>query len=348
MAKLKILSRVQYAILGITVLVFSLLIPIATHAQKSNDGFALQVSPSPIVENIKPGETTSVEIVIRNTAAHPEDLKMGLRSFTVNDGGEVKLNVELPKEVSAWVSFADPLFTVEAGKSFVERATFTTPLDAGFSYSFAIMVSRQKPTAAVPGKPAIEGSVAIFTLLSVDKPGATRKVDVLQFSSAKHVYEYLPATFSLKLKNSGNSILKPAGTIFVQRTENAVNPLASITLNENGAYILPDVSRNIDANWDSGFPYFKTNPNGKKSLQWNLSSLDKFRIGRYYAKAVVVYNDGVRDVPVNAVISFWVLPWKLLLGALVLIILAIVGFYTTIHKTALLARKKKHEKPKAE
>jgi hypothetical protein len=313
----------------------------AAFAQKADSGFALQVSPSPIVQTVKPGESTTVEVQIRNTGSHSEQLKMGLRAFTVVTGGDVKLSQEPPKDVSDWVTFADPQFDVEAGKAFVQKVSFAVPSNAGFSYSFAIIVSRQNPTAAAPGKAAIEGSVAIFTLLSVDKPGATRKIDVLEFSSSKHVYEYLPASFSLKLKNSGNSISKPTGTVFIQKTASSNNPLASLSVNQAGAYLLPDVTRSVEATWSDGSPVYKTDSStGKKSLSWNLTALDKFRFGRYYAQAVVVYNDGVRDIPVQASLSFWVIPWKLIIGAVIIVVLLLVGLITTLRKTARLAYKK--------
>ena len=330
---------------AVIVLLLSLFWPVAVGAQSSDGGFSLQVSPSPIVETVTPGQVKTVDVLVRNTGTKSEDLKMGLRSFTIDSAtGEVKLGNSTPKEVQDWVVFSDPLFSVESGKVFTQHVSFNVPLNAGFSYSFSLTVMRAKPATALPGKTAIEGSVAIFTLLSVDKPGATRKIDLLEFTSKKHVYEFLPTSFTLKLKNSGNSIAKPSGNIFVQRTPKSTMPLAALVINDKGSYILPDTTRSTETNWDDGFPIFKTDDKGKQKLVWDWGMLQKFRMGHYYANAVMIYNDGQRSIPVQASLSFWVIPWRLLGGVLILLLLVIIGIITTVRKTARMAQHKTHHK----
>src|SRR5262249_16754212 len=154
---------------------------------------------------------------IRNNSNHAEQLKMGLRSFTVNDSGEVQLATTAPTDVSSWVTFASPTFSIDQGAWYTQKITFAVPKDAGFSYSFAIIISRSSAPAPGSGHTALEGSVAVFTLLGIDRPDATRELEVSEFTSEKRLYEYLPATFTVKLKNSGNTINQPYGNIYIQR-----------------------------------------------------------------------------------------------------------------------------------
>ena len=113
-------------------------------------------------------------------------------------------------------------------------------------------------------------------------------------------------------------------------------------VNGTGAYILPDVSRTLQTDWSTGFPVYKdTAEAGKKKLFWNWSDLQNFRIGHYVAKAIVIYNDGTRDVPAEASIDFWVIPWKMLAILLVVTVLLVVGVVSIVRKT-LKVTKKKH------
>ena len=322
-------------------LIASIFLPSVALAASSADGFSLQVSPSPIIETVKPGQSSTIELKIRNTGAHKEELRIGLRSFKINDtNGDVELQNDEPKDVSDWVHFSDPSFDIEAGALFTEKVNLDVPANAGFSYSFALLVSRSSPAQQSPGKTAIEGSVAVFMLLTVDRPDAVKKVDVLTFTSKKKVYEFLPTEFSLQMKNSGNTIVQPSGNIFVQRGEKSATPIATLAVNGTGAYFLPGVTKTVNASWNDGFPAYKTDGAGKKHLFWDWGTLQKFRFGHFVAKAVVIYNDGIRDVPTEVTISFWVIPWRLLGVLLVIIILTIVGIVTLVRKTARLAHKK--------
>jgi hypothetical protein len=317
-------------------------------ARAQTDGFALQVTPSPIVENLQPGVSKTVELKIRNQSTQKETLKMGLRSFKVDAAtSAVELQDTEPQDVKSWVRFAEPTFDVEAGAWYTQKITFDTPSDAGFSYSFAVYISRAKPAVGQAGAAAIEGSVAVFTLLGIDRPDAVRKLETVTFTSKKKVYEYLPATFTLDLKNSGNTIVRPTGNIYIQRSLNSTEPIAVLPVNESGAYILPATSRSTQSQWTVGFPsYEKKAESEKQQLVWDWGKAQNFRFGKYTAKAIVVYNDGQRDIPIEAAIEFWVIPWKLLFVVLIIAALLVVGIVTILKKTVLLSKKsnkKKHD-----
>lgn len=317
-------------------------------AAAADEGFAVQVSPSPLVETIKPGVTSTFDLQIRNTNSRSQVLKMGLRSFTVGaQSGEVKLGTSAPADVSKFVTFSDPTFTVQAGQIFTQHVVIATPSTAGFTYSFAINISQQNPPKAQQGSSAIRGSVAVFTLLSVDRPGAVRKLELSQLSATKHVYEYLPANIAVTFKNTGNTLVQPKGTIFIQRNSKDKTSLAAIQLNKSGGYILPGSRRVLTTAWSDGFPHYKpegTDP-AKQSLSWSGGDFTKLRFGHYVAKLVAVYDDGEHDVPISAEIGFWIIPWRIILVGLFILLIIIVGFVTIIRKSSkALRRGTKHGK----
>lgn len=345
----------QLALFGLSIcLLLILYVPLIARAQ-SGEGFSLQVSPSPLVATVRPGEDTTLDLQIRNTNSSPQSLKMGLRSFSMDDAtGQVNLGTTAPTNIQDLVSFKTPSFNLQAGEIMTQQVTIHTPASAGFSYYFAITIAQQNPPKAAKGQSAIVGSVAIFTLINVDKPGANRKFDLTSVSLSKHTYEYLPASITLKIKNTGNTLVQPQGTVYLQRHSSDATPLAALSLNQNSGYILPGSSRSFTVSWNDGYPHYEavSSTSDKQKLVWRGNALSKLRIGRYVAKVVAVYNDGGRDVPITAEVSFWVIPWKLLLGALFIVLLLVVGsvamvrsFSKAVKNTSRKVKKRRKSTP---
>jgi len=332
------------AIFVVGILLSATLLP-ATQAAAAND-FSLQVTPSPLVATVRPGQPTQLELKIRNAGTATEELKIEPRSFTIESGNEkVKLSDTTPPDIAQWISFSSPTFTVQPGQWFTQKVHVALPKDAGFSYSFALLISRKNNPAPTNGGRLIKGSVAVFTLVNVDRPGATRKLEATGFKTSRGVYEYLPTSLSVRFKNTGNTIVQPYGNIFIQRGSNDKNPISTLPVNETRGYILPGSVRTLETSWDKGFPLYKTSASTdgtqRRSSVWDWSKISDFRIGRYTAKLVAVYNDGVRDVPIQSEVIFWVFPWKILLGLLVVLLLVLFGLWSLVRKIIRLFQRPK-------
>lgn len=305
-------------------------------AQEPSGEFSLQVTPSPLVFSAKPGVSTTVPLKIRNAGPQTEVLKIEPKSFKLNQlTGDISLLNEPPREVDSWISFSDPVFTVKPGEWFTQNVTFDPPETVGFSYSFVLQISRTQDPTVKEGERGLKGTVAVFTLINIDRPDATKKLEIASFSTNKNVYEYLPVSLSTTLRNTGNTILQPYGNIFIQRNYDDPEPIATLPFNDQRGYILPDTTRTLTNSWDDGFPvYTTTTKDGKDStgLSWNWSNSSNLRFGKYTAKLVAVYSDGVRDIPLEATTQFWVLPWKFMLAALVVIAIFAFGIWSMISR----------------
>lgn len=339
-------TRIIFAI--VTVLAICLpFLPLAS-AQESAGEFSLQVTPSPLVFSAKPGESTTVPLKIRNAGPNTEELKIEPKSFKLNQlTGDVSLLDEPPREVDSWISFSSPVFTVKPGEWFTQNVTFNPPKTAGFSYSFVLQISRTQDPTVKEGERALKGTVAVFTLINIDRPDATKKLEIASFSTNKNVYEYLPIQLSTTLRNTGNTILQPYGNIFIQRNYDDPEPIATLPFNEQRGYILPDTTRTLENIWDDGFPVYTTaTENGKSStsLSWNWSNMNNVRFGKYTAKLVAVYSDGTRDIPLEATTQFWVLPWKFLLAALIIIAIFAFGIWSMVSRLIKNIRRKLSKK----
>ena len=326
---------------------------LVANAQTPSSDFSLQVTPSPIVTTLKPGTTTTLELKVRNAGTGTESLKIEPRPFTVdNETGEVKLDDTASPEIASWVSYSSPKFTIKPGEWFTQKVTIALPKDTGFSYSLALVISRTNNPSTIEGSRLIKGSLAVFTLINVDRPGATRKLEVEKFSTSAGVYEYLPATVDIKFKNSGNTIVQPYGNVFIQQGSGDKTPIATLPVNNKGGYILPSNKRLLSTDWTNGFPMYQVSQDSsgteKKTETWDWSQIANFRIGQYTAKLVAVYNDGQRDIPIVQEVTFWVLPWKIILVALVVIIILAFGLWSIVRKVGRILHRKPRKQDKTD
>jgi hypothetical protein len=106
-----------------------------------------------------------------------------------------------------------------------------------------------------------------------------------------------------------------------------------------GASILPGSNRLLSESWTDGFPVFTerlvndkpiygSHDLPEENLKWDFSHISSFRFGKYTAKLLVVYDNGTNDVPMESTLSFWVIPWKLMSLAFVLLVLIGFGVWT--------------------
>ncbi len=185
----------------------------------------------------------------------------------------------------------------------------------------------------------IAGSAGITVLLDVRSPNAKRELQVANFSTDKLFYEHLPTTFRISVKNTGNVHVIPFGDIFIDSLFNK-NVSQSLPMNPGRGNVLPQSEREFTAQWSDSFsvrePKMENgvvvkDKEGKEVLTTNydFTKADKFRFGKYTAHLLMVYDNGERDVPIQATVSFWVIPWKIVGIGLVVVLFALLGIKNT-------------------
>jgi len=311
----------------------TLVASLPAHAQTPDQGINLQVSSLPITLTTQPGTSVSTDLKIRNIAAKPEKLQVRLLRVTEDDNGVVRLSApSSADEWAKWVSFSRPVFDAPPGVDQTIKMTVDVPKNAAFGYYFAVEYMRATAENPEAGKAVAKGAVANFILLNADAPGSQREAQIVSFSSDKKFYEFLPVGFQVKIRATGNVHVAPHGNIFISQSGKQVGV---IDVNAAGGNILPQSSRFFTASWTDGFPvYMPKTQNGQpvhtkkgeeaKYLKWDFSHANTFRIGHYTAHLVMVYDNGQRDVPIEATVSFWIIPWRMI--GITLIPIIIIGF----------------------
>ena len=316
-------------------LVFGLFAPTFSQAQSS--GLSLLTSPLPIIAKTTPGVPVTTDIKIRNTGTGEETLKVSLMKFEAYEdtGKPALLDPEPSDEFIKWVSFSENTFKVATGEWKTVQATIAPPKEAAFGYYYAFVFARANENLTAEERlTALNGGTAVLALLDVDVPGAKREVTLDKFSLDKKVYEFLPATFSVTLKNGGNVHGAPRGNIFIDKGD--TKDIALLEVNKEKGNILPSSKRTFQAQWNEGFPkYVPKIVDGKEvknskgetemELKWNFSDLSQLRFGRYTAKLLMIYDDGTHDVPLEGEVSFWVIPWRIIVLGLVVGIFILLG-----------------------
>jgi len=305
----------------------------------SGNGFNLTASPLPISLTTTPGKSISNDLRVQNSGTSPVTIKVSLLKFKASGvNGHPQLLKREPQDTYFdWVSFSKTSFTAQPGVWNDIIMTIKPTKDAAFGYYFAVVFSQDSsaiPTPTTGGK--LNGATATLVLLDVNAPGEKRQLQVTSFTASKHLYEYLPATFNITVHNTGNVHAMPTGDIFISRDHK--HNLAVLPINPNQGNTLPDSTRVFPVDWSDGFPVYTTERlnnqivsdkkgNPIKKLHWDFSKTDKLRFGKYYAHLLLTYNNGTQDVPIDAEVSFWVIPWKLILLAILIPLIPAVAVY---------------------
>lgn len=305
-------------------------------------GLNIEISPARLLLKGAPGKKIDAQLSIRNRNAGVEQLKIEIMKVKVDNDIIEILEPQPGEEFPTWVSFGKKIpISAPFDRTVTVPIEINIPKSAAFAYDYAIVISKLDAPTIEPGTTqAVEGKVAQFILLDVIAPGAIRRAEISNFYSDKSRYSFLPATLKAEIKNTGNLHVTPTGNIFIK--DMFGREVASLFVNKETGVILPNGSRTYETVWNQGFPRYET-IDGKDKLVWNWQDISNIRIGKFKAEALVIYDDGTRDIPLNSSTSFWVIPWIPILILLIIIAMILGGLFVTVRSIWRLI---KSHKPK--
>lgn len=323
-----------YLFLG---LVISWTIPNGVFAQQSNQGVDLTVSPTVIELSDVPGTTMQSHFRIRNNLDTPVNLQLSISKLTANGDYEnlKPADVQRGDESLQWLSFDTASISARPKEWSEVKLTLAIPKTAAFGYYYAIHIKQIPPKNAPLNTAAkLIGEVIIPVLLEVQSNGTVAEAQIVDFKPASFINEYLPVDFITKVKNTGNIHLKPRGNIFISL--GGEKDSGVLNVNELAGSILPTTTRTFHTNWNDGFLVMepvvldgnqKRDNRGQPVTQltayWD--KISHFRIGKYSANVLLVYDNGKRDIALEAKTTFWVFPYRIIGGTILGIIILIFG-----------------------
>ena len=306
MKKVLILGTLAALVLGLA--------PLATSA--------LTISPPLMEFDARPGDTLVDVVKVYNETNEPLTLTASVQNFkALNETGTPEfLPVTEKVGLASWIELSETTVTLAPQERKSVLFTIRVPSDAEPGGHFAGILWST-------GGPAPEGQTAVGivaqtgTLILVRVAGEINEAGrIVEFSTDKTSYPYLPVNFAVRFENTGNVHLKPTGKIEIRNMWGT--KVAQLSVNENLANVLPKSIRRFEATWQK-----EVVPTGASEWQ---KERQNFAWGKY--TALVTLNYGIDGAVVRAQTTFWVFPWRVTLFYVVLIVIVILLLVALVKK----------------
>jgi hypothetical protein len=301
--------------------------PCFSVAQESDSSSGLTISP-PIKEiNLEPGKTYQEKIKVNNPTKNLVEVFPVARNFSASENETGIPTIETPSEeatygLASWISFSQSKLALTSEQEAEFNYTINVPLDAEPGGHYGAVLFASEPPKIDAGETRVSLASMVGSLILAKVAGDAKEgARIKEFSTSKRVYFSTPVDFTLRIENTGNIHFKPQGDIVVK---NWGKISETVDINSKKGNVLPKSVRNFS----------ETDKKGETSLAFKGS---KFSFGKFTADLVVVY--GSNDQSLTGKVSFWIIPWWLIVTFSVITIVLI---------TLLILRKKKNKKIKPE
>lgn len=267
------------------------------------------ISPGKVELEISPGESVVRYISVSNRVSDNRRFNLTVEDVAGSADGSSAItllgNDRGPYSVKDMISFPHDSFEIGLGKLAKIPVTVTVPADAEpGGYYGAVLVS----TVRIGEEDGGEGNTLVSSpiiarvgsLFFVTVPGNVKHEGKLRdFTTIDDNlwYESGPIRFGITYENSGSIHLNPYGEIHITNMLGEEVGFQEI----EPWFTLPKSVRTRDVNWNR-----------------------ELLLGRY--TATIKLNRGYDDIVDEMTISFWVLPWKIMVGVFVGIFLVFFLF----------------------
>lgn len=223
--------------------------------------------------------------------------------------------------LSKWISISAEPVKLAPNQSTAMNFNITVPTDAEPGGHYAgILFSTEPPDPSGSNQIGLASKVGSLVLVRV-AGDAKEEAKITSFTTDKEQYEEAGVKFSTTVENTGNVHVQPKGVITVKNVFGG--QVAAIDVNQLSANVLPGSSRVFESSWsDPGF-----------------------KLGYYTATVTLAYGDPSQTT--TATTGFWIIPWKTLLIALVVIaaVLALIIFAVKRYNAWIVKRAQKPQEP---
>ena len=283
------------------------LAPAASAATKQPEtGQALEIAPPVLNVRGNPGQSVKGTINLRDVSPTSLVVTNQVNDFTAQgEEGIPKLLLEegesSPYSMKTWFR---PIGQLTLKSKEIQGLPFTIdiPKSAAPGGYYAVIRFSGRPAGIDTSGVSLSASVGALIFLRVNGD-AYEKLSIAGFNAVskqnepKKLLEGTPITFAVRIKNEGNVHEQPSGRIMI--TDMFGKTVAGLNVNLPPRNVLPGTIRRFESHLDKTVI-------GKKML-----------FGMYHAALSVTDAKGQT---VTDKITFWVIPWKLMLiGAFALV-----------------------------
>ncbi len=264
---------------------------ITAHAQ-SSAGIGINPPVFDPERAVEPGEALQYSLRVSNLENAERELFVTTRDIsTVGEGGVPEFATPDSEptgfELSDWLSFSEDTFIIGPNETKSIDVLIMVPDDAPPGSHFgAVNISSQAPQLEQTGAAVSYGVNGIVTIRVAGD--ALESALIRSFSTDRFIYSNKDVTFTARIENEGNVLVRPFGLIEVRNMYGA--EVAQIDFNSSRASVFPNTARSFSANWEE----------------------DGLGFGRYEAVISLSYGpDGARR-SISTTASFWILPMSII------------------------------------
>lgn len=266
---------------------------------------------------LDPGAKTTKELMITNRTGKTKKFKIEIEDFTGSRDPSVPLILlgeeRGPYSLKDFLKLEINEFVLEHGQRMVLPVEILIPEDAEPGGRYGSVLIRTVPmlTEEEIEKEKAKGQIALVnrlgTLFYIRIKGDIKEEGFLKdfkLKDNKKFYEKPLISFQFYFENNGNVHLTPYGIIEIKNFLG--KKIDEIELQPG--FVLPDSLRLREVKWEK-----------------------RFLLGRYTAFAFI--NRGYKDIKTREDIIdqkyliFWIIPWKIIIGGIIVLFLIIWGFY---------------------
>jgi hypothetical protein len=301
---LQVVSRSFFLFLA---LLAYFLLHATAHAQQSA---GVEIIPATIEESADPGEVLERTIQITNISDETKTYFFGVRDISgvANENQPIFAEPGLEKtgfELSEWVELpSEPLTLAPAEKqTFLIRINVPNDASPG-SHFGGIFASVEAPRLRTIGAGVgYEVGAIVSIRISGDIVESAR---IRSFSTEKLIYSEPNVSFVTRVENSGNVLVRPRGPLTIQNMFG--KEVATVSVNDSLGGVFPGTERSFTSSWTD----------------------DGIGFGRYQAIVALAYGEPGRISSIDATVSFWILPLRIILPILGILTLIILILYVVV------------------
>ncbi len=304
-----------------------------TPAPAAGSGQALEIAPPLTYLKVNPGQTVTSKILIRDVAKTDLIITGQANDFVAEgETGTPKVildnNTPDPYSMKDWVA---PIASLTLKPQQIQTMTITLNVPANASPGGHYGVIRFTGTPPSLNGQGVSLSASVGSLFLVTVSGKiTDQLSVTEFSVNKagktgHLFQSGPLNFVERINNTGNVHEEPTGLVTI--TDMFGRKLATLPINQSQNNILPASIRKFNEDLNSSVI-------GNKHL-----------FGHYTAKLSLTY--GASQKTVNASLSFWVIPYKLvaIVIAAIIILFFALRYGIKRYNRYVLERANRNQRP---
>jgi hypothetical protein len=298
----------QWMLLTLFALVFTFSV-----LQTTPEAHALVISPVRIEQEADKGTTINAELTLVNDQKEQKTFYTSSENFEAKGEGGTPNFVISNEGLSSWVTI-DKEVTLAPGEQRTVPFTIKIPQDATPGGYFAAVFLNTTPPSTNAGEVAVGAKIGVLLLIRVSGDiKESAGIASYQTIDGANFYSELPVGLTYRFNNQGGDRVQPKGTITIKHLFGWTS--ATLDANAEEGNILPNSTRKFEAWWGD-----KARASGGFfSDAWYQAK--NFSFGKYTATLDLVY--GSKDTQASQSLSFWIIPWQLLLFVFLVLI---VGF----------------------